>query len=70
MFILKQMDHSVGAPTLKVAEISSHTLLDLTDSYPRISRALWWNLLGEEAIAWEWTMNLGRRDAAERVART
>jgi hypothetical protein len=37
---------------------------------PRISRALWWNLLGEEAIAWEWTMNLGRRDAAERVART
>jgi hypothetical protein len=53
MFILKQMDHSVGAPTLKVAEISSHTLLDLTDSYPRISRALWWNLLGEEAIAWE-----------------
>jgi hypothetical protein len=35
MFILKEMDHSIGAVTpLVVAEIPSDTLLELTDSSP------------------------------------
>jgi len=69
MFILKEMDHSVGAVTpIVVAEIPSDALLELTDSSPRIARALWWNSLVEEAIAREWTTNLGHRDAVERLA--
>src|SRR3712207_808038 len=69
MFILKEMDHSLGAVSpLTVAEIPSGTILELTDASPRISRALWWNSLVEEAIAREWTTNLGQREALERIA--
>jgi CRP-like cAMP-binding protein len=69
MFILKEMDHSIGAITpLRVAEIPSETIVELTDAHPRIGRALWWNSLVEEAIAREWTTNLGQRNALERTA--
>ena len=69
MFILKEMDHSVGALTpLRVAEIPSDTILDLTDNHPRIGRALWWNSLVEEAIQREWTTNIGQRQATERMS--
>lgn len=69
MFILREMDHSIGALTpLKVAEIPSDTLLEIADSSPRISRALWWNSLVEEAIQREWILNIGRRNATERLA--
>src|SRR3712207_395350 len=69
MFILKEMDHSIAAvPPLVVAEIPADTILELTDASPRISRALWWNSLVEEAIQREWTTNLGQRDALERIS--
>ena len=69
MFILKEMDHSVGALTrLRVAEIPSKVILEMTDAHPRIARALWWNSLVEEAIAREWTANIGQRYATERLA--
>jgi CRP-like cAMP-binding protein len=69
MFILKELDDSIAAITpLKVAEMTSDTILDLTDSSPRISRAFWWNSLVEEAIQREWITSLGRRDAVERMA--
>jgi CRP-like cAMP-binding protein len=69
MFILKQMDHSVAALTpLTVAEIPSDTVLDLTRSSPRLSHALWWSSLVEEAIAREWITVLGQREAVERLA--
>ena len=69
MFILKEMDHSLGAVTpLQVAEIPSDTILTLTDHHPRVGRALWWNSLVEEAIAREWTVNVGQRNAVEGLA--
>jgi CRP-like cAMP-binding protein len=69
MFILKQMDHSIGALSqLKVAEIPGDTYLHLGEHSPRLARALWWNALVEESIAREWTLNLGQRDAYERTA--
>jgi CRP-like cAMP-binding protein len=69
MFILREMDHSIGALTpLRVAEIPSDTILEITDASPRLSRALWWNSLVDEAIAREWTTNLGQRNALERMA--
>ncbi|MBY0294896.1 MAG: Crp/Fnr family transcriptional regulator [Methylobacterium sp.] len=69
MFILRQMDHSVGTLSpVTVAEIPKDAVIDLTDNYPRISRALWWTSLVEEAIQREWTTNLGQRDALERMA--
>jgi CRP-like cAMP-binding protein len=69
MFILKRMDHSIGAITpLTIAEIPSNDIIALTDSHPRVARALWWNSLVEEAIQREWTTNLGQRQATERIA--
>ncbi|WP_201842031.1 Crp/Fnr family transcriptional regulator [Microvirga zambiensis] len=69
MFILKQIDHSMGALTpVRVAEIPSDTLLDVIDTSPRLTRAMWWNSLVEEAISREWTTSLGQREAIERLS--
>jgi CRP-like cAMP-binding protein len=69
MFILKEMDHSLGALTpVRVAQIPADALLDTTNGHGRITRALWWNSLVEESIAREWIANLGQREAIERVA--
>ena len=66
MFILKQMDHSVGALTpLTVAEIRADTILEISDASTRLSRALWWSSLVEESIAREWTTNLGQRQGSK-----
>lgn len=69
MFLLKQMDHSVGAVSpVTVAQIPRDTILNLIDLHPRVSRALWWTSLVDESIQREWTTNLGQRDAVERMA--
>ncbi len=69
MFILKQMDHTVSTiSAARVAEVPSDTLLALTDAFPRISRALWWVSLVEEAISREWIVNNSQREAGERLA--
>src|SRR6201986_3768554 len=69
VFILKRMDHSIVAivPS-KVAEISPGNVLKLTHNYPTLTRALWWSTLVEEAIAREWIVNVGQRNALERMA--
>ena len=69
MFILKSMDHSVAALTkVLLAEIPPDTIVALSDSSPRLARALWWSSLVEEAIQREWTTSLGQREAFERLA--
>jgi CRP-like cAMP-binding protein len=69
VFILKRMDHSIGAVCAsKVATISPENVLRLTHNYPSLTRALWWSTLVEEAIAREWIVNVGQRNALERMA--
>jgi CRP-like cAMP-binding protein len=69
LFILKHMDHSIGTiSAAKVAELSKDVVLDLAAQHPRISQALWWTSLVEEAVAREWIINNSQRDAAERMA--
>ena len=69
IFILKQMDHSIGAitPTV-VAEIDQAAFDSLILAHPRITQALWWESLVNSATQREWTVNLGQRDASERIA--
>jgi CRP-like cAMP-binding protein len=68
IFILKQMDHCIGTVTpATVATITAETMINLTDRYPRIARALWWSMLVDEAITREWVVNVGQRDAFGRV---
>jgi CRP-like cAMP-binding protein len=69
VFILREMDHSLGALTpITFAEISRETLQDIMAHYPRITQALWWDALVSASIQREWTVNLGQRTAFERVA--
>ncbi|HEX8842000.1 MAG TPA: Crp/Fnr family transcriptional regulator, partial [Sphingomicrobium sp.] len=68
VYILKQMDHSIGAITrLKVAMITPDEMNALTAGRPRITQALWWHELVTTAIQREWTVNLGQRSAYERL---
>src|SRR3954451_3403825 len=69
VFILKYMDHSIGALTrLKVAMIGPDEMSELSADRPRIGRALWWNELVAAAVQREWTLNLGLRSAYERLS--
>ena len=68
VYILKQMDHSIGAITrLKVAMITPDEMSRLTHERPRVTQALWWHELVTTAIQREWTLNLGQRTAYERL---
>ena len=69
VYILRQMDHSIGAITrLGVADISREDMDTLTANHPRITQALWWDSLVQHAIQREWTLNLGQRTAYERIS--
>ena len=69
VYILKQMDHSIGAITrLKVAMITPDEMNALTTDRPRIRQALSWHELVGAATQREWTLNLGQRSAYERLA--
>lgn len=69
IFILREMDHSIGSVTrLVLAEISRTTFENILEGHARISQALWWDALVTLSIQREWTVNLGQRDALERIA--
>ncbi len=69
VFLLKAMDHSIGTITpVRVAPISRESMMDLFSHRPRISAALWWSSMQEEAMLRERIVSLGRRDARGRVA--
>ena len=69
VYILSQMDHSLGAITrLSVADIGRDEMDALAGSSPRITQALWWESLVQASIQREWTLNIGQRTAYERIA--
>ena len=68
VFILKEMDHSIGSITrVSYSQISALDFEELMARSPRITAALWWHELVTAAIQREWTMNVGQRTAAERL---
>lgn len=69
VYILKAMDHSIGAVTrLKVAAIAPEEMDELTSKYPRVTQALLWQELVTAATHREWMLNMGQRSAYERLA--
>lgn len=69
VFILREMDHSIGAITkVRYAEILPDDFEHLMSSSPRITQALWWHELVVAAVQREWTTNVGQRSAYERIA--
>ena len=69
VYILKEMDHSIGAITrVEYAQIAPEEMDRLTEERPRIARALWWHELVNASIQREWLLNVGQRSAYERIA--
>ena len=69
IFILDRMDHSIGLLTdAKLAFIPKETVIGLTDRCPQIARGFWWSTLVDEAILRHWLLNLGQREAYDRIA--
>lgn len=69
VFILEEMDHSIATVTAaEVAVLPGEEIRRITARFPRITTALWWATLVEEAISREWILNMGRRSAGERTA--
>ena len=67
--ILGAMDHSIMTLTpCSIVTIPRTTIVELTENHPRINRALWWATLVDEGVLREWLVNLGQRQAAERMA--
>lgn len=67
--ILKQMDHGISTlSACTIAEIPRATVEELTDNHRRITRALWWATLADEATLREWLANMGQRDANRQMA--
>ena len=68
-FLLKEMDHSVGAlSTCRVITFPHRNLTRLTEQQPHLTRLLWLLTLLDSAINREWIVAMGRRSAAEQLA--
>jgi CRP-like cAMP-binding protein len=69
VFLLRRMDHSICAlGAVEVALIAPDAVMGLIETFPRLSRALWWTTIVEDSITREWVVNVGYRTAFERVA--
>ena len=69
VFLAMAMDHSIGTLTpVRIAAISRDRMMDTFTHRPRISAALWWSSMQEEAMLRERIVSLGRRDARGRIA--
>ena len=69
VFVLDKMDHSVGAITATTtAVIPAETMRTLLREVSPMSEALWWGTMTDLAVLRERLVDIGRRDARERVA--
>lgn len=69
VFLLDQMDHGVATLTNSiVATIPQDRIERITEGDATLTKAFWYSTLLDEAILREWLVNVGRRDAYERVA--
>ncbi|MEP7246238.1 MAG: Crp/Fnr family transcriptional regulator [Gammaproteobacteria bacterium] len=69
MFVLQRTDYSVGTLSpVRAGRLSRESVIELGEHHPRLTLALWWTTLVEEAIALEWMINVGQRSAFERAA--
>lgn len=69
LFTVGRADHSIAAVRrVTIAEIGRQEAVALLDQCPNLAQALCWNEIVTAAIQREWTINLGQRNAFERVA--
>ena len=69
-FLFGDLDHSIGTLTpCKVALIPHEALLEITEAFPRIARALWRMTFVDSAVFREWLVGIRRRSVYQRSAR-
>jgi CRP-like cAMP-binding protein len=69
LFTVARADHTIAAVRrLSVAEIGRAEAQRLFEQCPNLSPALCWSAIRGAAIQREWTINIGQRNALERVA--
>lgn len=67
--ILGEMDHSIGTSWgCTIVDIPRSAIEALTAHQPRITRALWWATLVDEATLRAWLVNMGQREADRQMA--
>jgi CRP-like cAMP-binding protein len=68
-FFLQDMDHHIETLAASViATIPGQEVENVVGEFGNLSRAFWYSTLLDEAILREWLVNIGRRDAYERMA--
>ena len=68
-FVLKVMDHSIGALTdCEIGIIPHAKLQDITANHPHLTRLLWRDTMADSSKFREWMVGIGRRSARSRVA--
>jgi CRP-like cAMP-binding protein len=68
-FLLKQLDHTVGALTpVRYAAVPHDALRRITETQPHLVRILWFSTLIDAAIHREQIVSVGRRTALSRIA--
>lgn len=68
-FLLKQLDHNVGALTpVRVAMVPHDALRTITETQPHLGRMLWFSTLLDASIHREKILSIGRRSALARIA--
>lgn len=66
--LLKYADHNVQTLTrARIATVPAMKMVELMDRHPRVERAMWVDTLIDASIFREWIMNVGRRDARQRI---
>lgn len=69
MLIRQQVDHPVSAlRSTSTLMLRQEAALELLQRCPRLGQALWWITASEACITRQWAVNLGSRNALERVA--
>ena len=67
--LLGEADHSVQTLTHSlVASIPREAIVEIAVAHPKVGMAMWYDTLVDASIFREWIANVGRRDAATRVA--
>jgi CRP-like cAMP-binding protein len=67
--VLKRMDHGNEALSrCRIAKVPHAQIEEITERFPRLARALWWDIAVDAAIHREWMIGMGRRTACERIA--
>ncbi len=68
-FLLKRMDHSIAAISpCKIAKFPHAVIKEVTERYPRLTRALWWDMAIDAAVQREAMASMGRRSARQQIA--